>query len=76
MGSGFRPGIALGGGGGILGLIVIVVLALGGLNGAGGGGGGGGGGFGLAGEDNGDLARQCQTGADANQARTAASSRW
>jgi predicted metalloprotease len=65
MGSGFRPGIALGGGGGILGLIVVVVLALGGLNG--GAGGGGGGGFGLAGEDNGDLARECQTGADANQ---------
>jgi uncharacterized protein len=64
MGSGFRPGIALGGGGGILGLIVVVVLALGGLNG---GGAGGGGGFGLTGEDNGDLARECQTGADANQ---------
>src|SRR4051812_27232303 len=61
-GSGFGPGVALGGGGGILGLIVVVVLALGGLNG-----GSGAGGFGLAGEDNGDLARECQTGADANQ---------
>jgi predicted metalloprotease len=62
MGSGFRPGMAVGGGGGILGLIVVVVLALGGFDS-----GGGGGGFGLAGEDNGDLSRECQTGADANQ---------
>ena len=62
MGSGFRPGMALGGGGGLVGLIVVVVLALGGFSG-----GGGGGGFGLAGEDNGDLSRECQTGADANQ---------
>jgi predicted metalloprotease len=61
--SGFRPGMALGGGGGLLGLIVAVVLVLGGL----GGGGGSGNGFGLSGQGNGDLARECQTGADANQ---------
>ena len=73
MGSGFRPGMALGGGGGLVGLIVVVVLALGGFN----GGGGGGGGFGLAGEDNGDLgAASARPAPTPTSAKTAASSRW
>lgn len=63
MGVPFTPGVALGGGGGLIGLVIALLFAFGGL----GGGGGGGNGFGLRGENNTDLARNCQTGADANQ---------
>jgi predicted metalloprotease len=62
-GFGMGRGVALGGGGGLIGLVVVLLFALGGLS----GGGGGDGGFGLSGQGNGDLARKCQTGADANQ---------
>jgi uncharacterized protein len=64
---GLGPGVLLGGGGGgIVGIVLLVVLALGGL----GGGGDTGSGFGLDGaSDNGDLAQECRTGADANQSR-------
>jgi predicted metalloprotease len=58
----FGPGLALGGGGGVVGIVVALLLLL-----TGGGGGGGSGGFGVAGQDNPNLAAQCRTGADANQ---------
>ena len=58
-----RRGPMIAGGGGLLGLIVLVVSLL--------QGGGGGGGLQIGGapadSGSGDLARQCQTGADANQ---------
>jgi predicted metalloprotease len=64
---GLSPGVLLGGGGGgIVGVILLVVLLLGGF---GGDGGRSGGGAGLRGAENGDLAKDCQTGADANQSR-------
>jgi len=62
-GMSFGPGMALGGGGGIVGLIIALVLAFGGF----GGGGGGANAFDLGAKANGDLARTCRTGADANQ---------
>jgi len=62
-GIGSRPGMMIGGGGGLVGLIVAIVVALTSLH----NGGGGGNGFTAAGSDNGDLAAECKTGADANQ---------
>jgi predicted metalloprotease len=62
-GIGSRPGMMIGGGGGLVGLIVAIVVAFTSLH----NGGGGGNGFTAAGSDNGDLAAECQTGADANQ---------
>jgi len=61
-GFGSRPGLMIGGGGGLVGLIVAIVVALASLHG-----GGGADGFSAAGSENGDLAAECQTGADANQ---------
>jgi uncharacterized protein len=61
-GVGFGPGMALGGGGGLIGLIVALLFAFGGL-----GGGSGTSGLEVTGQGNGDLARNCRTGADANQ---------
>jgi len=63
-GLGGRPGVMLGGGGGIVGLIVALIFVFGGIAGDPSGGGGG---FGLRGDDGRDLGAQCQTGADANQ---------
>src|SRR5512144_1330452 len=60
-GMSFGPGVALGGGGGIVGLVVAPVLVFSGLNG------GGTNGFDFGGSDNADLARTCRTGAYANQ---------
>jgi hypothetical protein len=60
-------GLAIGGGGGIVGVIIVVILALTGgidLNG-----GGSGSGFSFDGEENPELAQNCQTGADANQSQ-------
>src|SRR4051812_2416661 len=59
---GLGPGVALGGGGGIVGLVIALLLAVGGF-----GGGSSGNGLDLAGSGSSDLARTCQTGADANQ---------
>jgi len=61
-GIGLSPGMALGGGGGIVGLVVAVLFAIGGL-----GGGSGSTTDGLAGQSNRNLAQSCRTGADANQ---------
>jgi uncharacterized protein len=58
------PGMAIGGGGGIVGVILTILLVLGGFN----GGGSTGSGITVNGAGNAkDLSAECQTGADANQ---------
>jgi len=61
-GRSFGPAGALGAGGGIVGLIVAVVFVLA-------GGDGGGANLTIGGEEGGNLAAECQTGADANQSQ-------
>ena len=62
------PGMALGGGGGLVGLIVLALVLFGGL----GGGSGGGSGIGLRGAGDESTVAGCETGADANQSRDCA----
>jgi len=62
-GAGFNPRILTGGGGGIIGLVVLALYLFGSFSG------GGGSNFGLQGEENKDLAKNCETGTDANQSQ-------
>jgi predicted metalloprotease len=60
-GAGFSPGMALGGGGGVIGLVVAVIFVISGL------GGGGTNPLDLTGPESSDLAQTCRTDDDANR---------
>jgi predicted metalloprotease len=62
------PGMAIGGGGGLVGLVILALVLFGGLR----GGSNGDSGIGLRGSGDGAVVEDCETGADANQSRDCA----